>query len=195
MGTVWIALFQVDVDRPISLGQAWISILFYCGSASGCCWVKYAPTRGSRAAGGSELHHRVKRLKWSRGILSSRYSLLSALELWLVCAHRQHQTGAPGNASGRDAAPCVAGIGCSFVLLRPIGISWTNLSIRGIRITPFWRPLQPRAPPNEPAAACRDYAHCRLGSVRCALFTSRNMALVRDDRNDLGRVGGICGAD
>jgi ABC-2 type transport system permease protein len=36
MGTVWIALFQVDVERPISLGQAWIAILLYCGV---CLWL------------------------------------------------------------------------------------------------------------------------------------------------------------
>src|SRR5579864_751849 len=36
MGTVWIALFQVDVERPISLGQASIAILLYCGV---CLWL------------------------------------------------------------------------------------------------------------------------------------------------------------
>ena len=31
MGTVWNALFQVDVDHAIPVAEAWIALLFYCG--------------------------------------------------------------------------------------------------------------------------------------------------------------------
>lgn len=36
MGTVWIALFQVDIEQSISITQAWIAILLYC---TVCLWL------------------------------------------------------------------------------------------------------------------------------------------------------------
>jgi len=36
MGTVWIALFQVDTEQSISITQAWVAILVYC---TFCLWL------------------------------------------------------------------------------------------------------------------------------------------------------------
>jgi ABC-2 type transport system permease protein len=36
MGTVWIALFQVDIEQAISITQAWVAILVYC---TVCLWL------------------------------------------------------------------------------------------------------------------------------------------------------------
>lgn len=36
MGTVWIALFQVDIEQSISITQAWIAIFLYC---TVCLWL------------------------------------------------------------------------------------------------------------------------------------------------------------
>jgi ABC-2 type transport system permease protein len=36
MGTVWIALFQVDIQQSISITQAWVAILLYC---TVCLWL------------------------------------------------------------------------------------------------------------------------------------------------------------
>src|SRR5215470_2650523 len=36
MGTVWIALFQVDMEQAISITQAWVAILVYC---TVCLWL------------------------------------------------------------------------------------------------------------------------------------------------------------
>jgi ABC-2 type transport system permease protein len=36
MGTVWIALFQVDMEQSVSITQAWVAILLYC---TVCLWL------------------------------------------------------------------------------------------------------------------------------------------------------------
>jgi ABC-2 type transport system permease protein len=36
MGTIWIALFQVDTEQSISITQAWVAILVYC---TFCLWL------------------------------------------------------------------------------------------------------------------------------------------------------------
>lgn len=36
MGTVWIALFQVDIEQSVSITQAWVAILLYCAV---CLWL------------------------------------------------------------------------------------------------------------------------------------------------------------
>ena len=36
MGTIWIALFQVDIEQSVSITQAWVAILLYCAV---CLWL------------------------------------------------------------------------------------------------------------------------------------------------------------